>query len=174
MNRSTITTLIALSLTAGTVGAQEFQVEFSDFRGNGGRVAWSPTGEFVVFDRKEADGGFDLYLTEDLLAEDLETERCLTCNHPDLPNHKRNYGQPAVHPEGRYIVFQALSKSSLSPWHLAGKPPSAVSTGKKKRQGVRNRRPFASPVLCRENYVTFPRVGSRSKLAFAAKKAATS
>ena len=82
--------------------AGEMKVKLSDFRGNGGRLAWSPTGEFVVFDRRGKDGGFDLFITRD-----FTTDQCLTCNHPDLPNPKRNYGQPAIHPNGRYIVFQA-------------------------------------------------------------------
>ncbi len=45
--------------------AQGIDVKLSDFRGRGGRLDWSPTGEFVVFDRKGNDGGFDLYLTRD-------------------------------------------------------------------------------------------------------------
>ena len=94
--------VLTVLLAATTASPSEPRVELSGFRGNGGRVAWSPDGEFVVFDRREADGGYDLHLTED-----FETERCLTCNHPDLPNQRRNYGQPAVHPNGRYIVFQA-------------------------------------------------------------------
>lgn len=77
-------------------------VKLSGYRGNGGRLAWSPDGAFVVFDRKGRNGGYDLYITHD-----FKTEKCLTCNHPDLPNQKRNYGQPVIHPNGRYVVFQA-------------------------------------------------------------------
>ena len=105
MRRNTLGTLfgmvlVGFSLTAGA--APEPQVQLSGYYDNGGRVGWSPTGEFIVFDRRGDDGGFDLYLTEE-----FETARCLTCNHADLPNQKRNYGQPVVHPNGRYIVFQA-------------------------------------------------------------------
>ena len=93
--------------------AEEMTVKLSDFRGQGGRLSWSPTGEFVVFDRKGRDGGYDLYLTRD-----FATEQCLTCNHPDLPNQKRKYGQPVIHPKGRYIVFQA-EKQKHSPIFLS-------------------------------------------------------
>ena len=85
------------------------RLELSDFRGKGGRLAWSPTGEFVVLDRKGQDGGYDLFLTRD-----FQTEQCLTCNHPDLPNQKRNYGQPVIHPNGRYIVFQAEKQEHVA------------------------------------------------------------
>lgn len=93
---------LTMSLISGPPAcADEIKVKLSDFRGKGGRLSWSPTGDFVVFDRKGQDGGHDLYLTRDFI-----TEQCLTCNHPDLPNQKRKYGQPAIHPKGRYIVFQ--------------------------------------------------------------------
>ena len=116
-----LATALALSLTTGAARASEPLVELSGFRGNGGRVAWSPTGEFVVFDRREVDGGFDLYLTED-----FETERCLTCDHPDLPNPKRNYGQPVVHPNGRYIVFQAEKQEHQFIVPMATNPGAGV------------------------------------------------
>jgi hypothetical protein len=122
MSRILGVVFLALScLAAAAATATEISVRLSDFRGNGGRVAWSPDGEFVVFDRKEPDGGFDLYLTHD-----FKTERCLTCNHPDLPNPKRNYGQPAVHPEGRYIVFQAEKQTHRFIVPIATNPGAGV------------------------------------------------
>lgn len=111
----------ASEMTASEITASEIFVELSEFRGNGGRVAWSPDGEFVVFDRKGRDGGFDLHLTRD-----FETDRCLTCNHPDLPNQKRNYGQPAVHPGGRYIIFQAEKQKHKFIVPLATNPGAGV------------------------------------------------
>lgn len=95
-------TFIIISLMLFSFIHAEMQVTVSDFKGRGGRVGWAPNGAFAVFDRKGWDGGHDIYLTRD-----FKTEKCLTCNHPDLPNQKRKYGQPAVHPNGRYIVFQA-------------------------------------------------------------------
>lgn len=95
--------ILILSLTTFNLShADGMNVTVSNFKGKGGRVDWSPTGKFAVFDRKGWDGGHDIYLTRD-----FKTEKCLTCKHPDLPNQKRKYGQPAVHPSGRYIVFQA-------------------------------------------------------------------
>ena len=101
--------------------AQGIDVKLSDFRGRGGRVDWSTTGEFVVFDRKGNDGGFDLYFTRD-----FKSEQCLTCNHPDLPNQKRNYGQPVIHPSGRFIVFQAEKQKHGFIIPLATNPGAGV------------------------------------------------
>ena len=80
--------IIALSLVAADIAqSREINVTVSDFKGRGGRVGWAPNGAFAVFDRKGWDGGHDIYLTRD-----FKTEKCLTCNHPDLPNKQRKYG----------------------------------------------------------------------------------
>ena len=68
---------------------------------NGGRVDWSHSGNnLIAFDKKGEDGYYDVYTVN----PDGSNERCLTCNHPDLPN--KNIGQPAWHPNGKYIVMQ--------------------------------------------------------------------
>lgn len=67
---------------------------------DGGRVAWSPTGDLIAFDRPGEDGYYDVWL----MNPDGSGERCLTCSHPALP--QKHNGQPAWHPSGRYIVFQ--------------------------------------------------------------------
>lgn len=113
---------LLVSLAFGSpIFAEGIDVKISDFRGRGGRVDWSPNGEFVVFDRKGQDGGFDLFITRDFV-----TEKCLTCDHPDLPNSKRNYGQPVVHPNGRYIVFQAEKQKHGFIIPLATNPGAGV------------------------------------------------
>ena len=72
----------------------------------GARVDWSHSGNnLIAFDKKGEDGFFDVYT----IKPDGSGETCLTCDHPDLPN--RHMGQPAWHPSGRYIVFQAEKKS---------------------------------------------------------------
>ncbi len=114
-------TIAVLSVVPGAAGADELRVVLSGFHGNGGRVAWSPTGEFVVFDRRRADGGIDLYFSRN-----FESERCLTCRHPDLPDPKRNYGQPVVHPGGRYIVFQTEKQEHPFIVPLATNPGAGV------------------------------------------------
>jgi len=69
---------------------------------NGGRVDWSPDGQWLVFDRlPKNEVYFDVYR----MRPDGTEQSCLTCDHPDLPN--RHQGQPAHHPSGNYIVFQA-------------------------------------------------------------------
>lgn len=67
---------------------------------NGGRVDWS-RGNMIVFDRPAADGYFDIYT----ISPDGSGEACLTCGRPGFPS--RNKGNPAWHPSGQYIAFQA-------------------------------------------------------------------
>ena len=68
---------------------------------HGGRVDWSPDGEWIYYDRKEPDGFWDVYR----IHPDGTGNECLTCDKRELPN--KNQGQPQMHPNGRYLVFQA-------------------------------------------------------------------
>jgi Tol biopolymer transport system component len=68
---------------------------------SGGRVEWSHDGETIFFDRLEADGLWDVWR----MAPDGTEQSCLTCDQAALPN--KHQGQPAEHPSGRYVVFQA-------------------------------------------------------------------
>jgi hypothetical protein len=65
----------------------------STLKSGGGRLDWHA--DKIAFDMAGPDGRFDIYV----MRPDGSGERCLTCNHPDLP--KRNIGQPAWHPAGR-------------------------------------------------------------------------
>jgi hypothetical protein len=67
----------------------------------GGRVDWSPSEDLIAIDILEADGYYDVYTVR----PDGTGLTCRTCGHPDLPN--RHIGNPAWHPSGRYLVFQA-------------------------------------------------------------------
>jgi hypothetical protein len=67
----------------------------------GGRVDWSPDGQWIAYDRKGDDGLYDVYL----MRPDGSDVECLTCEHPDLPAG-RQIGQPAWHPSGEFIVMQ--------------------------------------------------------------------
>lgn len=67
---------------------------------DGGRLDWSSK-NVIAFDRKGKDGYFDIYL----LRPGSGDERCLTCDRPELPN--RQIGQPAWHPDGVWLAFQA-------------------------------------------------------------------
>jgi Tol biopolymer transport system component len=75
-------------------------VKVSTLRQEGGRLDWSSKG-VIAYDKKDRDGYFDIFLTRPGSGED----RCLTCDHKDLPN--RQIGQPAWHPDGVYLAFQA-------------------------------------------------------------------
>ena len=75
-------------------------------REKGGRVDWSHSNNLIAFDKLGPDGFYDVYTAK----PDWSDERCITCDHPDLPN--RNMGQPAYHPSGKYLVFQAENEHS--------------------------------------------------------------
>jgi hypothetical protein len=64
----------------------------------GARLDW--VDDKIAFDMLGPDHFFGVYS----MKPDGTDVRCLTCNHPDLP--RRNIGQPAWHPSGRYLVFQ--------------------------------------------------------------------
>ena len=83
----------------------------------GGRVDWSATGDLIAYDQLEADGYFDVYQ----MRSDGTGKVCLTCDHPDLPN--RMIGNPAWHPSGRYLVFQA--EKAVHPGSSAYAQPGA-------------------------------------------------
>ena len=72
---------------------------------NGGRVDWSHKLNLMAFDKEGKDGFFDVYT----MKQDGIDEACLTCRKPGLPG--RHMGQPAWHPSGEYIVFQAQEPS---------------------------------------------------------------
>jgi Tol biopolymer transport system component len=68
---------------------------------NGGRVDWSHQLNLIALDKLGTDGYYDIYV----MSPDGTNETCLTCDSSELPN--KNIGNPAWHPSGQYIVFQA-------------------------------------------------------------------
>jgi Tol biopolymer transport system component len=86
-------------------------VEISILTEGAGRVDWSHANNRIVFDALGTEDRFyDLYLIE----PDGSGRMCLTCDvneFPDLPHH--HMGQPAWHPSGRFLVFQAEKKRHL-------------------------------------------------------------
>jgi len=98
--------LLAMAALLG--GAVSARADVEDYRldrietltEHGGRVSWSPDGEWIAFDRREADDLYDVHI----IRPDGSERRCLTCDHPGLPDH--NKGQPEWHPGGRYLVIE--------------------------------------------------------------------
>lgn len=66
----------------------------------GGRVDWAPDGR-LAYDSLDERGWFQLWI----MKGDGSGKKCLTCsgNYPKLHN-----GNPAWHPSGKYIVYQAV------------------------------------------------------------------
>lgn len=93
--------MIALA-PAVPLGAQDLATVSSvrTLTSDGGRVAWSKK-NLIAFDRRGADGYFDIWLVN----PDGSGERCITCDHPDLPN--LHIGNPSFHPTQDWIVFMA-------------------------------------------------------------------
>lgn len=72
----------------------------------GGRVDWHPAGQFVALDRLgESDALSDVYV----MRPNGTDARCLTCGAPGIP--QANNGNPAWHPSGYLIAFQAQNPS---------------------------------------------------------------
>ena len=80
-------------------------------RASGGRVSWSHDGEFILSDRKGADGYYDIYR----MRPDGSDEICLTCDQQATLG-KGHIGQPEWHPSGKYMVFQAQKKLRQGNW----------------------------------------------------------
>jgi Tol biopolymer transport system component len=71
-------------------------------RESGGRVDWSHAEDLIAFDALGEDGYYDVYTFK----PDGSGETCLTCGKEGLIPQKHS-GNPAWHPAGGYIVFQA-------------------------------------------------------------------
>ncbi len=71
-----------------------------------GRVDWSGTNKLIAYDKKGADGYYDVYV----MHPDGGNERCITCGNPWVIPQRHN-GNPAWHPSGEFLVFQAEKRS---------------------------------------------------------------
>lgn len=78
---------------------------------NGGRVSWSSKGDFILMDRKNEDGYYDIYM----IRSDGSDEQCLTCDQAEVIG-KGHIGQPEWHPSGRYMVFQVQKLKNQGKW----------------------------------------------------------
>lgn len=88
---------------------------------NGGRLDWSPDGSLLVFDRYGDDGLLDVYT---MSPRGMNTV-CLTCNHRLLSLSSGHKGNPAWHPNGNWIVFQAEMQRHPGKQHGYANKPGA-------------------------------------------------
>lgn len=72
---------------------------------DGGRVDWSAAHNLIAFDRPDDSGVYQIWT----ITPQGTDETCLTCDQPDAPTHHK--GNPAWHPSGEYLVFQASTES---------------------------------------------------------------
>ncbi len=83
--------------------------------GDGGRLDWNDQSQQLVLDRPSASGYARLWTMDG----DGQSLQCISCSNRRLP--LKHHGNPAWHPGGKYIVFQAvdaelggpLAKSSM-------------------------------------------------------------
>lgn len=109
MRRLLLCSLSALTIggiaVLGAAGAPPLQaapdIEARVLIASGGRVAWSHTRNLIAFDHLGPDGTFEI----SIVRPDGSERRCLTCGRNGLPRSHR--GNPAWHPSGDFIVFQA-------------------------------------------------------------------
>ncbi len=78
---------------------------------SGGRVSWSPKGDWILFDQKGSDGYYDLYL----MRPNGSGESCLTCNTRGVLSNGHK-GTAEWHPSGKYIVFQSQKRQYMGTW----------------------------------------------------------
>ena len=96
------TETVDLEAAPGPSLAEAFGVAtITTLREHGGRLDWSHTLDIIAYDRRGEDGYYDVHL----MRPDGSGDVCLTCGKDGLPG--RHMGNPAWHPSGKYIVFQA-------------------------------------------------------------------
>lgn len=97
-----------IQVVGSVASARSLAKKVTILKSNGGRVEWSPDGKTIYIDRKDSKGYFDVYRSN----PDGNNELCLTCNTNDVVPSGHN-GQPAIHPNGNYLVFQGQKKEHV-------------------------------------------------------------
>lgn len=92
-----------------------YQRTITTIKEPGWRVDWSRSHGLIAYDTAQIRNG---YFDVRVMSLDGSADYCLTCWAPEQapPGLKKNKGQPAWHPSGNYIVFQAeTDDSTVSP-----------------------------------------------------------
>ncbi len=89
-------------VTVTECAGQARVAQVTTLKESGGRVDWSWTKNLIAFDRIGDDGYYGVYTMQ----PDGSSETCLTCGKAGLVPQKHK-GNPAWHPSGDYLVFQA-------------------------------------------------------------------
>jgi len=76
------------------------------FEKSGGRVDWSLQG-IIAYDQRGDDGYFDVYT----IKPDGSEKTCITCMRAEVS--RLHTGNPAWHPNGKYLVFQVQAKDTF-------------------------------------------------------------
>lgn len=98
--------LILCSLTILVQGSPPMVKRARLLIADGGRVDWSKQNK-IAFDRRGRDGFYDIWVID----PDGTGERCLTCGQSGAP--RKNKGNPAWDPSGRFIVFEGQKDRTL-------------------------------------------------------------
>ena len=69
----------------------------------GGRVDWSHRRNTIAYDAPNTDGFYDIYTMK---PKGAAGQKCLTCDKPRISQFHN--GNPAWHPSGKYLAFQAV------------------------------------------------------------------
>jgi len=73
---------------------------------SGGNLDWHHENNLIAYSKLQSDGYYDVHL----MKPDGSSDKCLTCNKPELPG--RHTGGAVWHPSGDYLIFQAQKKSA--------------------------------------------------------------
>lgn len=103
-----ITSKEEMQVVGSVSSARSLAKKVTILKSDGGRVEWSPDGKTIYIDRKDAKGYFDVYRMD----PDGKNELCLTCSTNGIVPRGHN-GQPAIHPNGNYLVFQAQKREHV-------------------------------------------------------------
>lgn len=104
---------------ASVPGGQPAVVQAHKIADNGGRCAWSPTGDDrIAFDRKDPRTGYyDVWV----MNADGSNQVCLT-DPPPAGMPARHIGNPAWHPSGKYIIVNAEQQDNPLVGRVAMEP----------------------------------------------------